>query len=203
MRHDRRGDWLQSRAWPPSGCAPTCATFRFCAPARRCSRRFGRARDVGELSNVDLPLVRQPDQRRCAREKLRRLVSAKAAVGGVARHRLLFRPAECSCSAPRRGGRSALLESRIRLVVLLKLELPGCAVVGQFESPILGGDGNREFLLALAPAAHRVPFIGVPLGGDAPAADEGGDDGLTPMPRPTKESTAHSRASTFANEHSL
>ena len=95
--------------------------------ARRCSRRFCRAGGVGELSNVDLPLVGQPDQRRCAREKLRRLVSAKAAVGGVARHRLLFRPAECS--APRRGGRSARLESRVRLVVLLKLEPECCAVV--------------------------------------------------------------------------
>lgn len=27
--------------------------------------------------------------------------------------------------------------------------LPGCSVVGRFDSPILGGDGNKEFLLAL------------------------------------------------------
>lgn len=36
-------------------------------------------------------------------------------------------------------------------------ELPGCQVIGRFESPILGGDGNKEFLVALAPTAPALP----------------------------------------------
>jgi 23S rRNA (cytidine1920-2'-O)/16S rRNA (cytidine1409-2'-O)-methyltransferase len=41
-------------------------------------------------------------------------------------------------------------------------ELEGCNVVGSMESPITGGDGNREWLIALARATHaprRGPFV--------------------------------------------
>lgn len=45
-------------------------------------------------------------------------------------------------------------------------ELAGCSVVGSMVSPILGGDGQREFLISLAHAEHgellepRGPFLG-------------------------------------------
>ena len=43
------------------------------------------------------------------------------------------------------------------LVTFAREELPGCAVVGTMASPILGGDGQKEFLMALAHGKHGVP----------------------------------------------
>ena len=84
-------------------------------------------------------------------------------------------------------------------------ELAGCAVVGRFDAPILGGDGNREFLMALAPAVHRplaegAPFAAPPASSDHGSGEAALDDGLSPLPRPDRKISAHSRASSFSND---
>lgn len=91
-------------------------------------------------------------------------------------------------------------------------ELDGCAVVGQLESPILGGDGNREFLLALAPAGAvsvAAPRAAPPPDDASAPVDSGAavvfpvaadDDFLSPVAPPEQRKSAHSRASKFQSE---
>jgi hypothetical protein len=70
-------------------------------------------------------------------------------------------------------------------------ELPDCAVAGSIESPILGGDGQREFLLALAHAAAQT----APL--DGPFYDGSGapnDAAPTAAPAPSAPAPAASGA---------
>ena len=99
-----------------------------------------------------------------------------------------------------------------RICEFAQTELNGCAVVGQIESPILGGDGNREFLLTLAPAGVAASAVRrvapPPVDASAPVDSGGGeagdgappasaDDGLSPMAPPEQRKSAHSRASKF------
>ena len=95
-----------------------------------------------------------------------------------------------------------------------RTELDGCAVVGQLESPILGGDGNREFLVALAPAAQQSRVAAAPPTDSSRTEEEeeeeeeeghgsapvSADDGLSPMAPPEQRKSAHSRASKFQAE---
>lgn len=63
------------------------------------------------------------------------------------------------------------------LVEFVEDNLPGCSAVGSMASPITGGDGQEEFLLALAPAEHaeaspKGPFVDLSTtGGAAGGAD--------------------------------
>ena len=84
-------------------------------------------------------------------------------------------------------------------------ELEDCVVAGSMESPILGGDGQREFLMALAIASKQASELGGPFyeaacgrfeggrrrggGGPAPAGDDG------------KPKTAAARAAKHRNDH--
>ena len=66
-------------------------------------------------------------------------------------------------------GKGVLADEALQLSVLDGVadfgarELDGCAVLGSIDSPIKGGDGNREFLISLGHAAHapssKGPFV--------------------------------------------
>ena len=90
-------------------------------------------------------------------------------------------------------------------------------LVGTLDSPILGGDGNREFLLVLAPDAHVAGAAPRLLAGAALAAAERAeqaaedddafrvvpDEGLSPLlteppRRPERKKTAYSRSAAHA-----
>ena len=66
-----------------------------------------------------------------------------------------------------RKGKGVLTDRGMQMDILCSLvkfanELEGCAVVGSIESPIRGGDGNREFLISLARSEHDPtpgPFV--------------------------------------------
>ena len=97
-------------------------------------------------------------------------------------------------------------------------ELAGCAVVGSMESPITGGDGNREWLVALAHATHapqRGPFVSpdalttLPTSNHASNARHGtelSDGASTKMLsdgavlKPSRKATAASRAALRQNQ---
>ena len=98
-------------------------------------------------------------------------------------------------------------------------ELDSCAVLGEMPSPLLGGDGNKEFLVALAPAAfaHRRP---APADVASGAAGAVGDDptvaaaapalhdeeapplvaGIPPPVRVQRPKSAASRAAAYAQK---
>lgn len=69
------------------------------------------------------------------------------------------------------------LDALQSVVEFARVDLEGCACVGSIASPILGGEGQKEFLIALAHSAHgaaldpRGPFVGA----DAAAATDGGE----------------------------
>ena len=81
--------------------------------------------------------------------------------------------------------------------------LAGCAVLASTESPILGGDGNKEFLLALAHAKHLpVPHAHKESANQGELATQLGDDdtGLLADARARKPlRTAAARAAAYAN----
>lgn len=91
-------------------------------------------------------------------------------------------------------------------------ELEGCAVVGTIDSPIVGGDGNREFLLSLAHASHepkRGPWVGRPgvrtrgLAAEeavAAAAEEAAAEaeGLAPVEAVRRRPSSAARAAAYA-----
>ncbi len=66
-------------------------------------------------------------------------------------------------------GKGVLTDDALQLRVLEGVaefairELSGCAVLGTIDSPLAGGDGNREFLICLGHAVHapseRGPFV--------------------------------------------
>ncbi len=52
-----------------------------------------------------------------------------------------------------------VLRKVVEDVTTFACELPGCSVVGIIDSPITGGDGQREYLLALAPESAGAPPV--------------------------------------------
>ena len=49
------------------------------------------------------------------------------------------------------------IHDRVRTRSTAALAAAGCTVVGWMDSPILGGDGNREFLVHAVTATDGVP----------------------------------------------
>ena len=80
-----------------------------------------------------------------------------------------------------KAGKGVVRDGAVALRVLdetmefARWKLPSCGVVGTLDSPILGGDGNREFLLVLAPSAHAASAPRL-LAGAALAVAEQGDE---------------------------
>ena len=58
-------------------------------------------------------------------------------------------------------GRGVIRDPAVQAAVLADVtafalgELPGATLIGTMDSPITGGDGNREFLLGLRRTEHR------------------------------------------------
>lgn len=82
-------------------------------------------------------------------------------------------------------------DEALRGVIDFAKGLPGCAVVGSMESPVVGGDGNVEYFVALAHGAH------------APAAERGElavEDGLPQAAvAPPRKATSAARAALRSN----
>ncbi|KAL1522819.1 hypothetical protein AB1Y20_017788 [Prymnesium parvum] len=105
------------------------------------------------------------------------------------------------------AGRGVIRHRKTQLRVLDEMhafvqQLDSCALVGSMESPILGAQGNREFLLVLGPAQHIVGSpvqLAVRRAPDEENAEEESGSIQEPVQRPQRRQTAHSRAALHAN----
>jgi len=92
-------------------------------------------------------------------------------------------------------------------------QLDDCAVVASMESPLRGGDGNREFLLSLAFASHQLvhgPFVQASTSLREPSLPEPSVEGgveiaesegvTTPVRASRKKASAASRAAAYAKK---
>ena len=84
-------------------------------------------------------------------------------------------------------------------------ELEDCVVAGSMESPILGGDGQREFLMALAIASKQASELGGPFYEARAVAskEEDAEEEVDPLQPVTmaRPKTAAARAAKHRNDH--